>query len=642
MSRVVCLLAGTALSGLLVSAAHSQTIIDNGTVALGVNPEGNLIFGGVGLTFIPTNGEALAPGCDCEGWGATDFGTDFFGKAGESFGDANLFDAMLTVDGVGTFGGSTGSSAVSTVDVGDGSSMLSVMHGFSPAVETENLYRVDVTITNTGTDNIAQLVYRRAMDWDVPPTEFSEFVTIQGLPATKVMFSSDNGFADGNPNVPAGAVNAETVNVNFTDNGPSDHGAVFDFDFGALPVGESISFTIFYGASASEAEALAALAAAGAEIYSLGQPSTLDGDTLGTPNTFIFAFAGVGGTSLGGSGSHGFLNAYRDIASLIMRSHRRIARQFTTVDPGARIAVDQIMSMSQNANVSGADFGRSGLRTYGALNVDFGDFDSFGDNAGFSYNSTGMLLGADYQLPESTIDGVDVVVGGSLGFQAIDLNIDSSAGKLDAEALTGSLYAYGDKPVGGMGQLHGEARAMFTYLWYDQTRVDGGQNFNSNPDGIAFGADVEAGYQFDKMRPFENPNLGVQTGPFVGFGYGYSEVDGFNESNGGLEIASFDDDSLTTTIGGRVTLTKEAPFNTYFAMLEMSYTHDFLADGQQVDTNGGALTSGLSAPDDDLLGLRLVTGMNWGDDIRAMVEYNGVWSKHSDQHSVLGRVDFAF
>jgi hypothetical protein len=32
-----------------------------------------------------------------------------------------------------------------------------------------------------------------------------------------------------------------------------------------------------------------------AEVYSYGQPNTRDGPTLGTPNTFVFAFSGVGG-----------------------------------------------------------------------------------------------------------------------------------------------------------------------------------------------------------------------------------------------------------------------------------------------------------------------------------------------------------
>lgn len=47
-------------------------------------------------------------------------------------------------------------------------------------------------------------------------------------------------------------------------------------------------------------------------------------------------------------------------------------------------------------------------------------------------------------------------------------------------------------------------------------------------------------------------------------------------------------------------------------------------------------------PDDDMLGLRVVAGMNWNEDIRAMIEYNSALSRHSDQHSIMGRVDFAF
>ena len=46
--------------------------------------------------------------------------------------------------------------------------------------------------------------------------------------------------------------------------------------------------TMFFGAAATEADAVEALEAVDAEIYSLGQPSTPDGPTLGTPNTFMF------------------------------------------------------------------------------------------------------------------------------------------------------------------------------------------------------------------------------------------------------------------------------------------------------------------------------------------------------------------
>ncbi|MCL5776291.1 hypothetical protein M1105_04710 [Limibaculum sp. FT325] len=143
MKPVRILLCSTALAGVMAGAAQAQSLIDNGLIALGVNPQGNLIVssesGFIGLTYIPTFGEALAPGCFCEGWGVADLGTDYFGKAGEAFSDANLFNANLTVDGTGTLLGSAGSSAVASVDVGNGDKILNVTHAYSPAAATANL-----------------------------------------------------------------------------------------------------------------------------------------------------------------------------------------------------------------------------------------------------------------------------------------------------------------------------------------------------------------------------------------------------------------------------------------------------------------------------------------------------------------------
>ncbi len=44
----------------------------------------------------------------------------------------------------------------------------------------------------------------------------------------------------------------------------------------------------------NEIYALAALTAVGADMYSLGQANVLDGASTKIPNTFIFAFLGIG------------------------------------------------------------------------------------------------------------------------------------------------------------------------------------------------------------------------------------------------------------------------------------------------------------------------------------------------------------
>ncbi|NEP76802.1 MAG: PEP-CTERM sorting domain-containing protein [Okeania sp. SIO3B3] len=134
------------------------------------------------------------------------------------------------------------------------------------------------------------------MDWDIEPTAFNEFVTIQGTNlATNVLFASDNGFASANP---LSGPSSILFTGDAVDSGPSDHGALFDFGFGSLGSGDSRSFNIFYGAASTEVEALAALAAVNAEVYSLGQASVLGGSSTGTPNTAIFAFSEVGGVPI--------------------------------------------------------------------------------------------------------------------------------------------------------------------------------------------------------------------------------------------------------------------------------------------------------------------------------------------------------
>ena len=60
-----------------------------------------------------------------------------------------------------------------------------------------------------------------------------------------------------------------------------------------------MTFTIYYGAAANQAEAIAALGSVRAEAYSLGKPDpAVVGTSDGSPNTFIFGFAGVGGTPI--------------------------------------------------------------------------------------------------------------------------------------------------------------------------------------------------------------------------------------------------------------------------------------------------------------------------------------------------------
>ena len=169
---------------------------------------------------------------------------------------------------------------------------MRVTHDFHPSPITPNLYEIDVTIENLTEEELADIRYRRVTDWDVEPTVFSEYVTIQGGGARTCCSTAT--MASRQP-IHWGSGRASQRLVTSSIPGPFDHGALFDFGFGALGCWcAAIVHDLLRGRS-DRVAAESALDAVGAEVYSLAQPDTDEGATLGTPNTFMVAFDGVDG-----------------------------------------------------------------------------------------------------------------------------------------------------------------------------------------------------------------------------------------------------------------------------------------------------------------------------------------------------------
>ncbi len=288
---VAGLIAATMACFALIGAGVAQAgaVLSNGTVELGVNDAGQLNFGNRGVYYVATAHDGTRAGCPCEGWGAGNEDQDpakrFSGYANQSQGVSGVTQESFTSDAM---------TATSTTSVGNG--RLRVEHEFAPFAGSEDLYEVKVTLTNLTDEALGDVRYTRLMDWDIEPTPFSEFVTVRRGTTPALLFSNDNGFESNDPlreSEPSPQV-ADTQNVDFTDSGPTDHGALFDFGFGALDPGESTTFTIFYGAAGTTADADAAISAAGAELYSYGKPNN-GGAPNNALNTFIFGFRGLGG-----------------------------------------------------------------------------------------------------------------------------------------------------------------------------------------------------------------------------------------------------------------------------------------------------------------------------------------------------------
>jgi hypothetical protein len=297
-------LAGVTLAA-LASAARGQAIIGTNKLVLGVGEFGNLNIpykGGIPGLLLPATDplginsiglrvgdgsiSGLEQGCLCEAWGV---GVASKAKGPFTFLDSCGVDASFADNVIATRGGFSGEDggkrAKSSVICGI-QKKIQVTHNFVPS-SSKMLFQVKVTIKNLTKKPFPQVLYRRAMDWDVDPTPFSEFVTIKGTGTKNYDSSNDNGFCLGNPSIDCTEISPGTTDVDFVDSGPVDHGAQFRLKFGKLNAGESVSFTTYYGVAPDEKSAKAAIKTVGAKLYSFGQSSV-----NGKPATFIWAYKG--------------------------------------------------------------------------------------------------------------------------------------------------------------------------------------------------------------------------------------------------------------------------------------------------------------------------------------------------------------
>lgn len=272
-------------------------VISNGTISLGVNQTGNLIVNSGGLVGLRLGtAEALAVGTLTEGWGVARPGT-----GSTVTGYANVAQGAPVGLTIESFSG-TSENAKSVVRIG---STYRVTHDFKP--QSTNLYEVGITIENLSGEFLSDVVYRRVMDWDIPPTEFQEFVSVRGTSSPLGVSASNNGpGASANPlTVPPGGTGGDFTGDFST--GPADQGAVFNLKFN-LAAGATKTFVLYYGAAANTEAAKAVALSADVEVLSLARPNPeIEEHADGSPNTFIAAFSGLGVPVLTPSATEGML-----------------------------------------------------------------------------------------------------------------------------------------------------------------------------------------------------------------------------------------------------------------------------------------------------------------------------------------------
>lgn len=274
-------LASVCLAFASISAQAAPVVLDTGLIKMGVADNGGLGANGVGL--IGPSGDAILPGCLCEGWGAAANGNSgyVYGMAGSHVASALTTTAVASGAGL---------SAQSVVTLTNG---LIVTQTYSAAAGGK-LFGVNVKLTNSTGAAMNDVRYARTLDWDVTPGYFgSNYTTVYGGtptgPGGKVLSTSTNPFAAPDPMV----LRSQDKDLNVIDTA-GDKGGFFVFAFGNVGAGQSVSFDTFIGADNSVSGLLAALGAVGVEAYSYttgNQPGT---DGYAHAPAYGYGFKGLG------------------------------------------------------------------------------------------------------------------------------------------------------------------------------------------------------------------------------------------------------------------------------------------------------------------------------------------------------------
>jgi outer membrane autotransporter protein len=221
---------------------------------------------------------------------------------------------------------------------------------------------------------------------------------------------------------------------------------------------------------------------------------------------------------------------------------------------------------------SADDFARWGLFANG--NVKFGDKDATENEAGFDYDSVGIVAGVDYRFRENLVFGLGV------GYATVDSDYDRSGGELDIEAWSASVFG--------------------TYFVADAFYLDGMLTWGSNDydtarniqytdalgpiearatgdtDGMQLSGGLSGGWDF---------NRGPWTfGPHAGAYYFDVDVDGFDESGaGGYDMAIGDQNaqSFQLNAGGHVSVVCNASWGVLIPHARVDYVHE-LADSAEI------------------------------------------------------------
>ncbi|HFD12126.1 MAG TPA: autotransporter outer membrane beta-barrel domain-containing protein [Crenotrichaceae bacterium] len=292
-----------------------------------------------------------------------------------------------------------------------------------------------------------------------------------------------------------------------------------------------------------------------------------------------------------------------------------------------------------------ADSSRLGIWGNGTYNT--GDVNSSINQLGFDFDNWGGTLGVDYRVTD------DLVAGAAFTYLNTDADLDSSAGNVESDSYTGTIYATYSHASG----FYIDGAASYGAIDFDISRriqytlptdvVN--TTAKGDPDGSQYSFGMGIGYQFSVAS--------ATIEPFARADYQEYEIDSYRETGGqgwGERFSKQRVRSLPTSVGLRLSNAFSTSWGILQPQVHGAWHHQFKDDSRTITTSflGDGATSNRTAtqfsivtegPDRDYYTVGASVNATFANGISAFVAYNTLLGyRDVDSHRVTfgGRLEF--
>lgn len=295
-----------------------------------------------------------------------------------------------------------------------------------------------------------------------------------------------------------------------------------------------------------------------------------------------------------------------------------------------------------------ADSSRLGVWGNGTYNT--GDVDTSANQLGFDFDNWGGTIGVDYRVTN------DLVAGVAFTYLNTDADVDSSAGNVESDSYTGSIYATYSHASGfyvdgsaSYGAIDFDISRRILYTLSSDVLGTVDTTADGDPSGSQYSFGMGIGYQFAVAS--------ATIEPFARADYQEYEIESYSETGGlgwGERFSKQRVRSLPTSVGLRLSNAFSMPWGVLQPQAHGAWHHQFKDDSRTITTSflgDGAVANQAAnqfsivteGPDRDYYTVGASLNATFANGVTAFVAYNTLLGyRDVDSHRVTfgGRLEF--